>query len=181
MLITRPARRDNVGLLDRHLRLDICEDAQPRGTLVFDPKERSGAITVDDATFVAARLSRKPDEMLYQTLLRLMSGAAKPPANPFALRNAEGQVLALAERHGESFVVTRGAENYTLRKPGIFKRLFELYPEGQAQPLGTVGQAKFFTRQLQMDLPASLPAAFQVFLLTLILDLTMQNMDSASN
>jgi hypothetical protein len=181
MLITKPAKRDNVGLLDRHLRFEICEGTQSRGGLVFDPKQRSGAITIDKANFVATRLSAKPDEMLYQTLFRLMSGAAKPPANPFALKDAGDQVLALAERQGESFVVTRGDESYTLRKPGIFKRLFELYPEGQAQSLGTVGQAKFFTRQLQMDMPSSLPAAFQVFLLTLILDLTLQNMESLSN
>jgi len=181
MLITKPAKRDNVGLLDRQMSFEIFEDAQSRGGLVFNPKQRSGAITIDKADFVAARLSSKPDEMLYQALFRLMSGAAKPPANPFALKDAGDQVLALAERHGESFVVTRGDENYTLRKPGIFKRLFELYPTGQAQSLGTVGHAKFFTRQLQMDLPASLPAAFQVFLLTLILDLTLQNMDSLSS
>jgi len=181
MLITRPAKRDNVGLLDRQMRFEIFEDAQSRGGLVFNPKQRSGAITIDNADFVAARLSSKPDEMLYQALFRLMSGAAKPPINPFALKDAGDQVLALAERHGETFVVTRGTENYTLRKPGIFKRLFELYPDGQVQSLGTVGQAKFFTRQLQMDLPASLPAAFQVFLLTLILDLTLQNMDSYSS
>ena len=186
MLITRPAKRDNVGLFDRHLRFEIREGEQQRGGLVFDPKQRSGAITIDSADFVAARLSPKPDEMLYQALFRLMSGAPKPPANPFALKDAGDQVLALAERHGETFVVTRGTENFILRKPGMFKRLFELYPaggvaDGKAKSLGTVGQAKFFTRQMQMDLPASLPPAFQVFLLTLILDLTLQNMDSYSS
>ena len=181
MLITRPAKRDNVGLLDRHLRFDICEDEAVRGGLVFDPKERSGTITIGNEKFIAARLSSKPDEVLYQALFRLMSGAPQPPANPFALKDAGEQVLALAERHGQGFAVTRGAENYTLRKPGIFKRLFSLYPDGQGQSLGTVGQAKFFTRRLQMDLPPSLPVAFQVFLLTLILDLTLQNMESLSN
>ncbi|HVI89050.1 MAG TPA: hypothetical protein VM659_12145 [Dongiaceae bacterium] len=181
MLITRPAKRENIGLLDRHMRFEICEGEQPRGGLVFDPRQRSGAITIGSETFVAARLSPKPDEVMYQALFRLMSGAPKRPANPFALKDAGEQVLALAERHGESFVVTRGAENYALRKPGIFKRLFELYPEGNTQSLGTVGQAKLFTRRLQMDLPASLPAAFQVFLLTLILDLTLQSMKNLSN
>ncbi len=184
MLITRPAKRDNVGLFDRQLRFEIRDGEQQRGGLVFDPKQRSGAITIDN--FIAARSSPKADEMLYQALFRLMSGAPKPPASPFALKDAGDQVLALAERHGETFVVTRGTENFTLRKPGMFKRLFELYPaggaaDGKAQSLGTVGQAKFFTRHMQIDLPASLPAAFQVFLLTLILDLTLQNMDSYSS
>lgn len=180
MLIAQPAKRDNVPLLDRQLRFDICENDGRRGGLVFNPKTRHGAITVDNANFVAARLSAQPDEVLFQALLRLMRGAPKPPANPFALRDADGRVLALAEGQGQSFLVARGNESYSLRKPGIFKRLFELYPHEAAQSLGTVGQAKFFTRRLQIDLPSSLPAAFQIFLLTLVLDLGLQNMNSGS-
>ncbi|HVJ43409.1 MAG TPA: hypothetical protein VM639_18050 [Dongiaceae bacterium] len=181
MLVTKPSKRDNIGLLDRQLRYDICESDRTRGALIFDPKERRGVITIGSDSFVAARLSSRPDEVMYQALFRLMTGAPKPPTTPFALKDSDEQVLALAERNGRGFSVTRGSENFALRRRGMFSRLYELGPEAGTPCLGTVGQPKLFTRQLQIDLPASLPPAFQVFLLTLILDLTLQNMESLSN
>lgn len=182
MLIARASKRDGIGLLDRQLRYDICEDDRLRGSLTFNPKERSGAIVVDGTGFTTARLSAQPEEKVYQAFFWLVSGAAKPPANPFALRDAAGQVLALVERAGQGFAVTcsldRIEENFCLRRPGVLTRPFHLYRDGSDQSLGWVGQEKFFTRQLGMNLPASFAPAFQAFLVVLLLDLALQNLDS---
>ena len=56
--------------------------------------------------------------------------------------------------------------------------LSSLYRSGSEQSLGSVGQRKFFTRLLHMDLPDEFDRPFQVFLLVLLLGLTLQNMES---
>jgi hypothetical protein len=50
------------------------------------------------------------------------------------------------------------------------------------QSLGSVGQEKFFTRTLHMNLSRpEFDDAFQVFLLTLLLGLMMQDLENASS
>ena len=84
----------------------------------------------------------------------------------------------MGERVKESFAVSRGEESFTFRK---VSRPYHLYRQGSDQSLGSVGQEKFFSRTLHMNLPAEFDAAFQVFLLTLLLSLTMQNLESTSS
>ena len=45
-----------------------------------------------------------------------MTAAEKPPPNPWALKDASGQTLALGERVKQSFAVSRGAESFSFRK-----------------------------------------------------------------
>jgi hypothetical protein len=111
-------------------------------------------------------------------LIRVMTAAEKPPRNPWALKDAGGQTLALGERVKNSFAVSRGGESFSFRK---VSRPYHLYREGSEQSLGSVGQEKFFSRTLHMNLPTEFDPAFQIFLLALLLALTMQNLENSSS
>lgn len=87
------------------------------------------------------------------------------------------EALAMAERVKQSFAVSRGEESFTFRK---VSRPYHLFRLGSEQSLGTVGQEKLFTRALDMNLPGEFELAFQAFLLILLLNLTMEQLDSGS-
>jgi hypothetical protein len=179
MLTTRPAKRDKVGFFNTDLMFDILDEGNPVGSLVYDKKKLAASIALGDRSYAVARASDRGDEVLYQALIRVMTGGEKPPANPWMLKDAEGRTLAMGERVKQSFAVSRGGESFTFRK---VSRPYHLFRAGSEQSLGSVGQEKFFTRTLHMNLPATeFDAAFQVFLLTLLLSLTMEQLDSGSS
>ena len=173
MLTARPAKRDKTAS-SRDMLYDIVEGDLPIGSLVFGMDSMRGTITLAGKTYTTGRESERHDERLHEALIRVMTGAEKPPANPWVLKDESGQALALAEPLYQSFAVSRGGESFTLRKKS---RPFHLYRHGSEQSLGCVGQLKFFTRLLHMDLPAEFDPPFQVFLLALLLGLTMQNLE----
>jgi hypothetical protein len=178
MLTTRSTKRDKATFFNTDMMFDILDEGNPVGTLVYDKKIYAATIKLGDKTYKVARASERPDEKVYQALIRVMTGAEKPPANPWVLKDADGAALAMGERVRESFAVSRGEESFTFRK---VSRPYHLYRQGSDQSLGSVGQQKFFSRTLHMNLPAEFDAAFQVFLLTLLLSLTMQNLESGSS
>ena len=178
MLTTRSAKRDKVSAFNTDMMFDVLDEGRPIGSLVFDKKAMKAAITVDGKDYTVARISERHDEMLYQALIRVITAAEKPPANPWALKDADGRTLALGERMKQSFAVSRGEESFSFRK---VSRPYHLYRQGSEQSLGSVGQQKFFTRTLHMDLPAEFDPPFQVFLLVLLLGLTMQNLENSSS
>jgi len=169
MLTTRSSKRDKTSAFNTDMMFDILDESRPIGSLVFDKKAMKAAITV------VARVSERHDERLYEALIRVMTAAEKPPPNPWALKDAGGQTLALGERVKQSFAVSRGEESFSFRK---VSRPFHLYRQGSEQSLGSVGQEKFFSRTLHMNLPADFEPAFQVFLLALLLALTMENLEN---
>jgi hypothetical protein len=178
MLTTRAAKRDKVGLFNTDMMFDILDEGRPIGSLVFDKKAMKAAITVDGKNYTVVRAREQHDERLYQALIRVMTGSEKPPPNPWALKDASGRTLALGERVKQSFAVSRGEESFSFRK---VSRPYHLYRQGSEQSLGSVGQEKFFSRTLHMNLPAEFDPAFQVFLLALLLGLTMQNLENSSS
>lgn len=176
MLTTRPAKRDKVGVFNTDLMFDILDEGQPIGSLLYDKKAMRAAITIADKTYTVER--DRPDERLYQALLRVTTGGGKPSANPWVLKDEEGRALALAEEVRRGFAVSRGEESFSFRK---VSRPYYLYRDGSEQSLGSVGQEKFFTRTLHMNLPAEFDPAFQVFLLTLLLSLTMKQLETSNS
>jgi hypothetical protein len=178
MLTTRSSKRDKVSAFNTNLMFDILDGDKPIGSLVFDKKAMKAAITVDGKDYTVARASEQHDERLYQALIRVMTGSEKPPPNPWALKDAGGRTLALGERVKQSFAVSRGEESFFFRK---VSRPYHLYRQGSEQSLGSVGQEKFFSRTLHMNLPPEFDPAFQVFLLALLLGLTMQNLEASSS
>ena len=179
MLTTRSAKRDNTGgLFSANMMFDILDEDRPIGTLVFDRKALKAAITVAGKDYTVARVSDRHDERLYQALIRVVTGGEKPPPNPWALKDASGRTLALGERVKQSFAVSRGEESFSFRK---VSRPFHLYRQGSEQSLGSVGQEKLLSGTLHMNLPAEFEPAFQVFLLSLVLALTMQNLENSSS
>jgi hypothetical protein len=179
MLTTRPAKRDKAAFFNTDLMFDILDEGNPVGSLVYDKKKLAASITLGDRSYAVARASERGDEMVYQALIRVMTGAEKPPANPWVLKDAEGRTLAMAERVKQSFAVSRGEESFNFRK---VSRPYHLFRLGSEQSLGSVGQEKLFTRTLHMSLPASeFDAAFQTFLLTLLLSLSMEQLESGSS
>jgi len=174
MLIARPARRDHLGAFNRDILCDIVEGEQPIGSLAFGIDTMRATITLAGQAYTAQRASEARAELLHEALIRAMKGGEKP-RNPWALKDDTGRVLALAERTYESFAVSRGEESFTFRKKG---RPYHLYREDSDRSLGSVGQQKFFTRLLHMDLPDEFDRPFQVFLLVLLLGLSLQNMES---
>jgi len=180
MLTARASSRKGTPFSIHDLRFDILDEDKPIGNLIYDKRDMRAALTLDGNTYTAERATDRSDERLYQTLLRVLAGGAKPPANPYALKDASGQVLAVAEKTKQGFSVSRGEEGFAFRKPSFFSRPYHLYREGSDQSLGAVGQKKFFTTTLHMDLPADFDRAFQVFLLVLLLNLTMQALESST-
>ncbi len=177
MLTTRPAKRDKVGFFNTDLMFDILDEGRPIGSLVYDKKVMRAKIAIHDENYTVERAGDRPDERLYQALVRVMTGGEKPPPNPWALKDGESRTLALAEEVKQNFVVSRGDESFYFRK---VSRPYHLYRQGSDQSLGSVGQEGFFTRTLHMNLPAEFDPAFQVFLLTLLLSLTMKQLENST-
>ena len=159
MLTTRSSKRDKTSAFNTDMMFDILDESRPIGSLVFDKKAMKATIAIDGKDYTVARVSERHDERLYEALIRVMTAAEKPPPNPWALKDA-------------------GGESFSFRK---VSRPFHLYRQGSEQSLGSVGQEKFFSRTLHMNLPADFEPAFQVFLLALLLALTMQNLETSSS
>ncbi len=176
MLTTRGTKRDKRPLFDDDMLFDILDEGRPIGSLVYDKEKLVAAITLDGKDYSVARSSDRPDERAYQALIRVMTGAEKPPANPWVLKDAGGGTLALAEPVKENFAVSRGEQGFSFRKKS---RPYHLYRHDSEQSLGSVGQQGFFSKTLHMDLPAAeFDPPFQVFLLVLLLNLTMQALEA---
>jgi hypothetical protein len=178
ILTTRAAKRDKVSLFNTDIMFDILDDGRPMGSLAFNKKALKPAITVDGKDYTVARVSERHDERPYEALFRVVTGREKPPPNPWVLKDASGQTLALGGRLKRSFAVSRGEENFSLRR---VSRPYHLYRRGSEQSLGSVGQEKLLSGTLHMNLPAEFEPAFQVFLLSLVLALTMQNLENSSS
>lgn len=175
MLTTRPTQRAKGGLFGSGMLFDILDEGRPIGSVVYDKDKLAAAMTLGGADYSVARISDRPDEGTTQALLRVITGAKKPPANPWALKDAGGATLALAEPVQQNFAVSRGEESFSFRKKS---RPNHLYRHDSEQSLGSVGQQKFFSRTLHMNLPAEFDAPFQVFLLVLLLNLSMLAADA---
>src|SRR5215467_3073977 len=98
MLTTRSTKRDKASFFNTDMMFDILDEGNPVGTLVYDKKIYAATIKLGDRTYKVARLSERPDERVYQALIRVMTGAEKPPANPWVLKDAGGVTLAMGER-----------------------------------------------------------------------------------
>jgi hypothetical protein len=181
MLTTRPGKRDKVGFFNTDLIYDILDEGNVIGSLTYDKKHLRGSVSLGDQTYTVERSTDRHEERLYQALIRVMTGAEKPPANPISLKNAAGETLALAEHRGQGFAVSRGNESFSLRKPSGMPRPFHLYRDGSDQSLGSVGQEKFFSKTLHMKLPPGFDPAFQLFLLVLLLNLSMKSLENSTN
>ena len=178
MLTTRSSKRDKVGFFNTDVMLDILDEGRPIGSLVYRKKTMSAAITIDARDYTVKRLSDRPDEKVYQALVRVVTGSEKPPPNPWVLKDAAGTTLALAEQSKRSFAVSRGAESFTFRK---VSRPYHLYRRDSDQSLGSVGQEKLLGGTLHMDLPTEFDPPFQVFLLVLVLNVAMQALENSTS
>jgi len=180
MLTTRASKQKGTPFSIHDLRFDILDEDEPIGNLIYDKRDMRAALTLHGKAYMVERSTDQQDERLYQTLIRVLAGRAKPPANPYAIKDASGQVLALAEKTRQGFAVCRGDDGFAFRKPSWFYRPYHLYRAGSDQSLGSVGQKKFFTSTLHMDLPAEFDAPFQVFLLLLLLNATMEALEQST-
>lgn len=179
MLTTRRDRQKRPSILDRTLRFEILDDGEPIGTLGYEMSRERAELALRGRSYSVEYVPSRRVEPIYKLLLRLAAGGDKPPPNPSLLRDADGRELASATRATRGFLIRRGDENFALRKPSLFSRPYHLYREGSRESLGSVGQQRFFTTKLHMDLPREFDAAFQVFLLVLLLNLTMENLESS--
>ncbi|HYA72651.1 MAG TPA: hypothetical protein VEF36_05800 [Roseiarcus sp.] len=177
MLEARPSKRGAAHRFSRDVRFDVFEADAKIGALVYDIKSESATFDVRGEAFAAARERKRRDERLYEAAWRKVSGSDKPPANPMLLKDAGGAVLAQADAKGAGWLIARGSEVLELRRRSVFSRLHDLYRGGGGQALGWVGQRKFFTTRLHVDLPSEFDAPFQIFTLALALDLTFVSLD----
>jgi hypothetical protein len=178
MLTTRPTKRDKTNRFSRDLLFDIFDDDRPIGTLVFEKRSLTATLKLDAKTYTVTHDSAWDIDRLGSALIRAITGQAKPQAHPWVLKDGSGRTLALGQLEGNDFAVVRGEEGFSLRKKG---RLYNVFPQGRGQSVGSVGQEKFFTATLHMRLPAEFEAAFQVFLLTLVLSQTMIQQERSTN
>ena len=151
MLTTRASKRKGAPFSIHDLRFDILDQGEPLGNLIYDKRDMRAALTLDGKAYRAEHATGQQDERLYQTLIRVLAGGQKPLTNPYAIKDASGQVLALAEKTKQGFAVCRGDDSFAFRKPSWFYRPYHLYRAGSDQSLGSVGQKKFFTTTLHME------------------------------
>ena len=180
MLTARASKRTGTPFSIHDLRFDILDEGKPIGILIYDKRDMRALLSLDGKTYRAQHSTDRQDEQLYQTLIRVLAGGEKPPTNPYAIMDASGQALALAEKTRQGFAVCRGDDGFAFRKRSWFSRPYHLYRAGSDQSLGSVGQKKFFTRTLHMDLPAEFDVPFQVFLLLLLLNATMEALERST-
>ena len=162
------------------MRFDILAGGQPLGQLRSDRKTLAATIVLGGEAFTVDHRRGAEEEMLYQAVGRLATGRPKPPPERFELKAADGRVLAAAEQAGETFQVTYEGRRFVFAK-GRSRQLFDLRAENDPAPIGSVGQRKFWTTSMHMDLPDAFDAPFQVFLLALLLGLFMQRASRLTN
>ena len=179
MLVARPSKRTGSELFATDMRFDILAADRPLGRLSMDRKSLGATFELEGETFTVEHTVGAEGEVLGASLVRVLTRRPKPPPGRNELKAADGRVLAVAEQApGEVFQVTREGERFRFAK-GRSRLSFDLCRDGEATPLGSVGQRKFWTTQMHMDLPDSLGAPFQVFLLTVLLALTLQRAATA--
>ena len=159
MLVARPSKRSRTELAGTDSRFDILAGERVLGRLSSDRKTLGASLSLEDQIYIVEH-TRSPDR--------------------YALKDADGRVLALAEQTGEVFQISRGEERFRFAK-GRSRLLFDLKAEGGRKPLGSVGQRSFWTLKMHMDLPDALGAPFQVFLLHLLLVLITQRAGQLTN
>jgi hypothetical protein len=173
MLVARPSKRSGSEHFAADMRFDILAGEQLLGQLSCDRKTLDATIVMDGETFTVDHVRGAEEERLYEAAGRLATGRPKPPPDRFALKAADGRVLAMAEQAGEMFQVTHEGRRFRFAK-GRSRQLFDLCAENDPAPIGSVGQRKFWTTSMHMDLADSFDAPFQVFLLAVLLGLFMQ-------
>jgi len=77
MLTTRPTKRDRSTFFNTDLMFDVLDSDAPIGSLIYDKKKLAATITLGASTYTVAR--DRPDEQVYQALIRLVTGRDKPP------------------------------------------------------------------------------------------------------
>jgi hypothetical protein len=177
MLEARPAKRAAEHRLARDARMDVFEADAAIGGLVYDIKSESATFDVRGDRFTCARARPRQDERLYQAAARKFAGGAKLPANPVVLKDAHEAILAQAEANGAGWLIARGGESLELRRRSAFSRIYDFYRQGQGAALGWVGQKRFFTTRLHVDLPREFTSPFQIFIFVLLLDRTFVSLD----
>lgn len=159
MLVARPSKRSRTELAGTDSRFDILAGERVLGRVSSDRKTLGATIALDGKTFVVEH-TRPPDR--------------------YALKDADGRILAVADQTGEVFQITRGDERYRFAK-GRSRLQFDLRAQDGREPLGSVGQRSFWTLKMHMDLPDAFGAPFQAFLLHLLLVLIAQRAGQLTN
>jgi hypothetical protein len=181
MLTAHGAKRDTASQFKLDRRLDILDDGKLIGQLACDMGATQAALTIDDRSYTMAATAAEQREPLGELLHKAVDTRAKRPDKAFALKDADGDTRALAQRVKSTFMVAHEGTVFVLRKASFFSPPYNLYRTSSDQLLGSVGQKALFNRTLHMDLPAGFDAAFQVFLLVLSLHLAAQRAASASS
>ena len=166
MLRLRPARRSAPGCRGAgERRFDIHDGSRAIGQLTYDRRYSRGAFNIGEDGFVLECAADGP-----QGPAQPPPAMRKPSSPVFSLKTAPGALLARAERDRGVYVVGMAGESYLLQA-GRSRLYFHLQREGDVVMLGGVGQRRFWTSCLEIDLPGGFSAAFQVFLASLLLDL----------
>lgn len=176
MLTARRTKRADVSLFNTARMYDILDQGGPIGSLVYD-KKIGGEITVDGRKHVVTRAGGPSQEMVYQAVIRLVTGRQREPAS-WTLQDEDGRRLAAAEYGKRAFSVTSRGETFVFRR---VSRHYELFRQGSDQSLGSVGQEKLIGGPMRVDLPAQFDAAFQVFLFGLVVALAMETVATDSS
>ena len=180
MLVARPSKRSWAEQLAIDYRFDIVAGERQLGRLVCRMKDLGATIELGGDTFVVEHVQGAESELGYEAVVRLARGRPKPPPGRHEMKDAAGNLLAVAEQQGEVFQVTRGAERFRFAK-GRSRLNFNLWREGEPAPLGSIGQQRFWTTRMTLDLPDGFDPPFQAFLLVVLLGLFAQRAASSTS
>jgi len=158
MLTARASKRDKANFFDSALLFDILDGGARLGQIRCDWGRECASITLGGEVFPVERLA---------------PGEGRAPKSRYALIDPGGETIATAEQDRETFTLRLGDERFVFRS-GRSRLYFHLYDGPADQPLGGVGQKKFWTLTLNLDLPPRFAPAFQAFLLVLLQHVIMQ-------
>jgi hypothetical protein len=174
MLVASASKRRGSEHFATDRRFDIMGGERMLGRFVSPGgKGVAARLDLDGREFTVGHAAGAEEEKVYEAVGRWVGAMPKPPPDRWELKDQDGQVLASAEQKGEVFHVTHGGERFRFAK-GKSRLCFDLLRGEEPKPLGSVGQRKFWTTKMHMDLPDFMAPEFQVFLLAVLLGLIMQ-------
>ena len=181
MLIARATKRDGKTRFARDARVDLIEDGEAIGAIVYAIGPETATITLRGETYRSGRAKPRRDSVLFRAAVWLARGGEAPPPNPILLTDAAGRSLAEALESNRGALIRMGDQKFEFRRRSPFSRRYDLYREGISGALGSSGQKSLFSTVLTSDLAPEVPALLQAFLFALLLDITFVALDRSSS
>jgi hypothetical protein len=117
MLVASASKRHGAEHFATDRRFDVMAGERRLGRFVAPGGKGAAArFDLDGQEFTVEHAAGAEEEKVYEAVVRLATGKAKPPPDRWVLKDASGEVLASVEQRGEVFEVTHAGERFSFAK-----------------------------------------------------------------